>query len=299
MTTGVLLGCGLGAALCLLLYVLVPPRPQLATAVSRWERQRARQPAVASPAAERLGRREQFGRQLVAALAQRGITLDKLRADLALADKTLEAHLVRKCGYALIGLLLPSVFTVVMLAAGITPPLVLPTVGALLLAVAFFMLPDLSVAQQAERRRHELRRALSCYLDWIVMSLAGGRGVPEALSTSAHIGRSWAFELIQDTLEHARLLRISPWEAFARLGERTGMNELSDLGGALLLVADDGAKVKASLAARASTLRRRQLAEAESAAEKADQTIQIAQVVLFVGFLLFLSYPAVVNVLAL
>ena len=300
MTTGVLLGAALGGALCLLVYALVPPRPQLATAVARWERQRARQvEATETTSSDTVGWREQLGRRLAAALAQRGFILGKLRTDLALADKTLEEHLVRKASYALIGLLLPSVFTAVLLAAGITPPLVLPTVGGLLLAVGFFWLPDLSVSQQAEQRRHDLRRALSCYLDLVAMSLAGGRGIPEALPTAAGIGNSWGFGLLQDTLEHAKYVGTSPWAALAELGERTGMGELADLGGALLLVADDGAKVRSSLTARASTQRRRQLAEAEGEAEKADQSIQMAQVVLAVGFVLFLGYPAVVNVLAI
>lgn len=298
MTTGVLLGAALGGALCLLVYALVPPRPQLATAVSRWERQRSRQVEITTTTAETAGRGEQLGRWMATFLAQRGITFGKLRTDLALAGKTFETHLARKARYALVGLLLPSVFTSVLLAAGITPPLVLPAAGGLLLAVGFFMLPDLAVTQQADQRRHELRRALSCYLDLVAMSLAGGRGVPEALPTSARIGTGWAFELLQDTLEHAKYVGTSPWAALAELGERTGMSELADLGGALLLVADDGAKVRSSLTARASTQRRRQLAEAVGAAEKADQSIQMAQVVLAVGFVLFLGYPAVVNVLA-
>ena len=67
----------------------------------------------------------------------------------------------------------------------------------------------------------------------------------------------------------------------------------------MTLVADDGAKVRDSLSARAATQRRRQLAEAEGEAEKGDQSIGIAQVVLAIGFLLFLAYPAVINVLVL
>ena len=65
-----------------------------------------------------------------------------------------------------------------------------------------------------------------------------------------------------------------------------------------MLVADDGAKVRQSLTARASTQRRRQLAEAEGAAAKADQSMEMAQVVLFIGFVLFLGFPAVVAVMA-
>lgn len=66
-----------------------------------------------------------------------------------------------------------------------------------------------------------------------------------------------------------------------------------------MLVADDGAKVRQSLSSRATSQRRRQLAEAEGAAAKADQSMEMAQVVLFIGFVLFLGFPAVVAVMGL
>ncbi len=297
MTAGLLLGCAFGAALCLLLLALVPPRPALASVVGRWERQRARQTAAASLAGAADSWQGHLGRFLVAKLARHGITLGKLRTNLELTDHTLEGHLVRKCSYGLLGLLLPSALALLMLSVGVTPPLSLPAIGGLALGALFFWVPDLSVVQAAEQRRHELRRALSCYLDLVAMSLAGGRGIPESLPACARIGQGWAFELLQDTIDRARRVGDTPWAALAHLGERTGMQELQDLGGALLLVADDGAKVRASLTARASTQRRRQLAEAEGAASKADQTIQMAQVVLAAGFFLFLGYPAVVAVM--
>ena len=234
---------------------------------------------------------------LVAKLARHGITLGKLRTDLELTDTPSRRTWSASARYGLLGLLLPSALALLMLSVGVTPPLALPAIGGLALGALFFWVPDLSVVQAAEQRRHELRRALSCYLDLVAMSLAGGRGIPEALPTCARIGQGWAFELLQDTIDRARHVGDTPWAALADLGERTGMQELQDLGGALLLVADDGAKVRASLTARASTQRRRQLAEAEGAAAKADQTIQMAQVVLAVGFFLFLGYPAVVAVM--
>lgn len=309
MTTGLLLGCFLGAAVCLLLFAVAPPPPRLGVRVQRWERQRRRShdrpedtfgthPALhgrGSAARMRL----HVGRWLVSRLDEVGIGLVKVRADLALLDSSLEAHLVRKCAYGLGGLLLPGVFSAVLVLGGVSPPLSIPLGGGLLLAAAFFVLPDLSVAQAADQRRHELRRALSCYLDLVAMSLAGGRGVPEALPMAARIGSGWAFGLLRDTIDHARYVGVTPWAALADLGARTGMQELQDLGGALLLVADDGAKVRSSLTARASSQRRRQLAEAEGAAAKADQSIQLAQVVLAVGFFLFLGYPAVVAVMGI
>ncbi|WP_224274290.1 type II secretion system F family protein [Nocardioides lacusdianchii] len=299
MTFGLLLGAALGASLCLLVFALVPPRPALASVVGRWERQRARQAAVVELDVDDTSWQGRLGRWLVAQLAQRGITLGKLRADLELTDYTLEGHLVRKMTYGLLGLLLPTILTVTMMAVGVTPPLTVPAVGGLALGALFFWVPDLSVVQAAEQRRHELRRALSCYLDLVAMSLAGGRGIPEALPTAARIGTGWAFELLRSTIDRARLVGDTPWAALADLGKRTGMQELQDLGGALMLVADDGAKVRQSLTARASTQRRRQLAEAEGAAAKADQSMEMAQVVLFIGFVLFLGFPAVVAVMGI
>lgn len=299
MTFGLLLGAALGASLCLLVFALVPPRPALASVVGRWERQRARQAAVVELDVDDTSWQGRLGRWLVAQLAQRGITLGTLRADLELTDYTLEGHLVRKMTYGLLGLLLPTILTVTMMAIGVTPPLTVPAVGGLALGALFFWVPDLSVVQAAEQRRHELRRALSCYLDLVAMSLAGGRGIPEALPTAARIGTGWAFELLRSTIDRARLVGDTPWAALADLGKRTGMQELQDLGGALMLVADDGAKVRQSLTARASTQRRRQLAEAEGAAAKADQSMEMAQVVLFIGFVLFLGFPAVVAVMGI
>jgi hypothetical protein len=60
----------------------------------------------------------------------------------------------------------------------------------------------------------------------------------------------------------------------------------------LALVADDGAKVRASLSARAETMRHRELAEIEGGAGEKSQSMLIAQLLLCVGFLIFLIFPA-------
>lgn len=90
MTFGLLLSAAFGASLCLLVFALVPPRPALASAVGRWERQRARQAAVVELEVDDTQLAGPARRCLVAQLAQRGITLGKLRADLELTDYTLE-----------------------------------------------------------------------------------------------------------------------------------------------------------------------------------------------------------------
>ena len=293
-----LVGGSLGGAVWLLAVAVSPPRVDLADAAGRWERRRHRYPTAEEASAG--GRSDRVGQWLVRQAAHRGWQLSSLRADLALLDRTLESHLVTKALMAGAGLLLPTITsTALVLAAGINVPMVGSLLVSLMLAAAFFVAPDYSVKELAADRRADLRRALSCYLDLVAMSLAGGRGVPEALPTAAEIGHGWGFELLAHTVATARSTGVTPWVALGELGERTGISELQDLGSALTLVAHDGAKVRESLSARASSQRRRQLAEAEGDAKKANQSMTLAQIVLALGFLVFLGYPAMINVLAL
>jgi len=56
--------------------------------------------------------------------------------------------------------------------------------------------------------------------------------------------------------------------------------------------------VRASLAARSGTLRRRQLAEAAAKAAKNDDSMRVSQLLLAAGFMILIGYPAVLNVMA-
>jgi len=71
------------------------------------------------------------------------------------------------------------------------------------------------------------------------------------------------------------------------------IGELRDLSAALSLVAEDGAKVRESLATRAASLRRRELAELRGQAGERSQSMLVAQMLLAAAFLIFLIYPAV------
>jgi Flp pilus assembly protein TadB len=292
----VIVGATAGLGLLAGAWALVPPRTDLAAAVGRFDTQRTRARAGSDHRAG--GWRERLGRRLAALAANHGWTMPTLRANLALLDRTLEAHLVAKVLTGAVGLLLPAVVVTVLAAAGIRTGWTVPVLAAVLLAVGFSFLPDLSVTQAAETRRAELRRALACYLGLVAMSLAGGRGVPEALPSAARIGRGWAFELIADTLACARYSGITAWQALTELGDRVDVPEVRDLGHALSLVSDDGAKIKESLMARAGTARARQLAAAEGEAQRASESIRNAHLLLGFGFLLFLGFPAVAAVLA-
>jgi Flp pilus assembly protein TadB len=291
-----LVGAVGGLGLLSATWALVPPRRDLAAAVERFDIHLARTPRVADDISHATS--DRLGRWLASRLKVVGVTTPRLRADLALLNRTVESHFVTKLTTAATGLVLPGLVVLVLATAGIGVGYAIPASVALALAAAFWFVPDVSVAQAADSRRDEMRRALSCYLDLVSMALAGGRGAPEALPSAAQIGRGWAFELIADTLTYARYSGGTPWEALRELGERVQVSELRDLGSALSLVADDGAKIRESLKARAATARARQLAESEGSAEKASESIKNAHLLLGFMFLLFLGFPAVAAVLA-
>ncbi len=215
-----------------------------------------------------------------------------VKQDLAVTGKSLEQHLANKVLLGTVGLLLIPIVSAILLVGGIQLPLGIPFVAALALGALFFFLPDLTLKSEAVAMRKDFRHAIGSFLDLVSMNLSGGRGVPEALSSAAQIGSGPAIERMRETLAFARLQGLTPWAALGQLGHRIGMTELVDLSAALLLVADDGAKVRDSLSARAASMRSRELTESEGEAGERSETMLVAQLLLCAAFLVFLAYPA-------
>ena len=297
MNPGALItGAVAGAGMFLLVFSLIPRRVRLSKRLAAFDAQRSadllpRYADSISGASSAVSRR--LGRAIAALCAEWGWEFPSLRATLALADTTLERFLASKVLLGLFGFLLGPVLLVVAGTAGLHLPFALPVWLGLLLAAMFFMLPDLEVKQKAERRRKDFRHAVGAFLDLVSMNLAGGRGVPEALMSASEMGDGWSMARIRDALANARITGQTPWQALAGLADEVKVDELRDLAASLSLVADDGAKVRESLTARAASLRRRQLTDAEGEAGERSQSMLVAQMLLVMGFLVFLAYPVV------
>jgi Flp pilus assembly protein TadB len=151
-------------------------------------------------------------------------------------------------------------------------------------------------ARAADRRR-SFRHALSGFLDVVSVSLAGGRGVDTALRDGANAGDGWPFEAIRGALLEAQLLGETPWSGLARLGTELAIPELGELAASAALAGSEGARVRTSLAAKARSLRLRGLSDVESSAQSASELMSVPVVVLMLGFVVFLGYPAMVRVL--
>jgi hypothetical protein len=68
--------------------------------------------------------------------------------------------------------------------------------------------------------------------------------------------------------------------------------ELPELAATVRLGGEQGARMTASLVAKASSMRSKQLAEVEAQANAATEKMGLPMVMLFIGFLILLGYPA-------
>ena len=298
MTAAILLGAGAGVGLFLVVRGLLPKRPTLAHALAQLRRLPRPVPVLAPDEvggfATQLG--QPFARVLVRAGAS-WLVPAAVRRDLAVLGRSAERHLAEKVALAMVGLLFAPAVTALLSVGGVALPVVLPLWAALALMLAGFFLPDAGVHAEATARRRDFRHALSSFLDLVVIALAGGGGVETALNDASGIGQGWAFAALRRALDRARLARETPWAALGRLGDELGVAELSELAASVALAGTEGAKVRASLAAKAASLRTHELAEAETADQAATERMSLPVVLLFAGFLFFLGFPAVERVL--
>ena len=298
MTTEALLIGGLtGLALFLAIFALIPRRISLAGRVAAFDASRAAPLRARSGSDTDEGQETALTRRLGTVLerfcAEQGWQFPSLRASLRLTGKSFEAFLGTKVLLGIFGFVFPVFMLTGLKLLGVHLSVIIPVWVGLVFAVVFFFLPDLELRSEVGKRRRDFRHAIGAFLDLVAMNLAGGRGVPEALMAASEIGEGWAFWRIRDALTNARLTGQTPWQALGLLGEDVQVDELRDLAGALSLVAEDGAKVRESLTARAASLRRRELADLEGQAAERSQSMLVAQMVMAGAFLVFLMYPAV------
>ena len=303
MITWILLGGALsGAGVLMLVLILAPPAIQPAAALAELDSQRDERRLRQE--ARRLNPRERalpdwldaLGYRAAALLRRTGIDLGALTSDLSVLGRSLERHLVTSLLLGLLGFGAPLLITALGALAG-RPTGSLPLLACLVLGAAMAALPTVRLRSQAAQARRDFRHVVGSFLDLVSMSLSAGRGVPEALDAASALSDDPAMARIRDALAAARLRGETPWAAMGRLGTTLRIDELRDLSAALALVAEDGAKIRESLSARATSMRRRELADAEGRAGENSESMLVAQLVIAIGFIVFLVYPALSGIM--
>lgn len=292
MTGSLLLGAGLGLGLWALAVWAFPPLPRLGVVLARLNTPPPAAPIVAT---REHGWVVRLGTPFARLLQDLGLPGERARRDLTVTETTVQAHLATKAVFALAGLLLPPVANVILAAGGTGAQL--PLAASLVLVAAGFVAPDLQAHAHAARRRAEARHALSAYLDLVVIALAGGSGVDAALHDAAGVGHGWAFTQLRRALATARITRTSPWHTLRQLGTELDVPDLTELAATASLAGTEGAKIRASLAAKAAALRTHQLTDTEAEAQSATERMSLPVMVLFLAFLVFIGYPALHQIL--
>ncbi|GAA1782942.1 type II secretion system F family protein [Streptomonospora arabica] len=231
------------------------------------------------------------------AIAALGLPGERVRRDLAVCERDTSAYLAEKATGLVLGVAGPPLAAVpIGLVGGDAGTMWGLVAWAVFAAVAWFA-PDLSLRDEARKRREQMRHALAGFADLVVVSLAGGAGVNGALTDAASAGGGWAVGRIREALRVAALRRIPAWSALRDLAEHYDTHEFAELAASLQLAGADGARVRGSLAAKAKTLRTQFLAELDAEAQSATERMSLPVVLLFAGFLILLGYPALSHIL--
>jgi Flp pilus assembly protein TadB len=294
MISALLWGAGLGLGLWALVVYVFPRRPPLRALLDRLH---AAPPPPPILTADSDGWALRVGKPFIKPLAALGLPNLRLRNDLAVTGKSVEHHLAEKATLALTGLLLPLVGQLLFVVADVSLSWEVPTIASVVFALGGFLFPDIAVRQEAVRRRATFRHALSAYLNLIRVLLAGGAGVDGALSDAVNIGRGWSFQQLRRALVTAHVTRTTPWATLGQLGSELDVHQLSELAASVSLAGTEGARVRASLAAKAAALRTRELTDSEGDAQAATERMSLPVVLLFCGFLVFIGFPALAQVL--
>lgn len=295
MNMALITGAGFGFGLLLIWRGLHPAPVSLAASIDRLSGE-----GIAEIKAVNSGSFSSFGplgRCLLGLAESLGLSLSKLRRDLAVLDRPIETHFAEKTALFVFGIVSVPAVGYLMILGGVPLPLSLPVWAGLAFGSVLFFAPDIGIGSDAVKRRDDFRHALSSFLDLVVVSIAGGAGVESALSDAAAAGNGWALLRIRRCLDEANVRHETPWIALGRLGNTLGVDELIELSASVGLAGTEGAKVRQSLAAKTVSLRTHQLTSAEAKAQSSTEAMSIPVVLLFAGFLVFISFPAISNVL--
>jgi Flp pilus assembly protein TadB len=295
VTPALLVGLGFGAGVLLMISGLRPAPIPLDRALAILQRRRPDPLGLASQRTRSLTTRL-LGEPLAETPFGARLT-GRLAADLRITGTTASEHLAQRGAFVLVALLWAPLSTAVMWAGGVHFGVAFPLWASVALAPVGFLYPSVLLKAKAADRRRSFRHAFSSFLDIVSISLAGGRGVDSALHDGAEAGNGWAFDEVRRALLEARLSGETPWSGLAHLGDEIAFPELGELAASASLAGDEGARVRSSLAAKARSLRLHGLTDIEAAAQSATERMTLPVVLLMLGFIVFLVYPAIEQVL--
>lgn len=215
------------------------------------------------------------------------------RAELEILQKPVHQFLAEKALFALVGLVLPPLMSVLLLLLGTSTPIGIPVIGSIALAVGLSFIPDAQVRSETREARKEFVFVLGSYLDLVSLDRRSGTAPRQAMEQAAQIGDSWVFKRLAGELAHSRLSGIPPWERLKDLGDRYGVPELTELGNIMRIAGTENAGVYETLKQRSKAMRKAHLAKEITAANETSTKRSAPVAMLGMVFVLLLAAPAI------
>lgn len=209
------------------------------------------------------------------------------------------ASLLGRCAlYALGGFLIPQWIMFLLRLGGLSLPFVVPAAAGV--GVALFMvfkcLDD--VRDKATDARLEYRYYIASVLERVALARNSDAGAAEALARAVESGDGRAAVRIRDTVEHARLAGVSPWDALGGLGTELGVPDIARLSASLSLAGEEQAAVYDQLEAQADVVRRGLLSDRKEKANVATEKMHVPSLAIVFLMAVFLLAPALVRILS-
>ncbi|CAM5274266.1 MULTISPECIES: type II secretion system F family protein [Streptomyces] len=293
---GMLLGATTALGATLAVRSMRPRREPLALALRRTHSPGARPVAVAAGS----GGPSQWADRIGMRLLETEAVVSRLPArDLDLLEMAPASVLGRCALYGVMGLLLPQWIVFLLSLGGLSLPFAVPVLAGLACG-AFMLLKCLDdVRVQAVARRQEYRYYIASLLERVALARNSDAGAAEALARAVQSGDGQAAVRIRDTVEHARLAGVSPWDALGRLGVDLGVDDLARPAASLALAGEEQAAVYEQLEAQAEVVRRGLLADRKAAANEATDRMSLPALAIVFLMAAFLLAPALVRMTSL
>jgi len=197
----------------------------------------------------------------------------------------------RKAAMGLGGLLAPPILAAVLLVAGVDVPVLFPAGVGVGMGALGWMIPSRRVVARAAEAREEFLAALTAFLGLVGLERQARGSPTEALEEASRISGAWPFQMIHTELLRAELAGQPPWDGLRDLGQRVGVDQLTNLAD-IVAAAADGAAVFETLLAEARNLRNAELSDQQAKAGVAGEQLTLPAIVLAFGFIMLVLYPA-------
>jgi hypothetical protein len=99
-------------------------------------------------------------------------------------------------------------------------------------------------------------------------------------------------------LARAQSSRENYWDALESTGIDLDVQSLRDVAQSIRIAGEHGGRIRQSLTSRADALRKNNLAFIEHEAQRRTERMGIPMVAMFMGFVIFIGYPAFVSTVA-